>query len=64
MKDKYISFFNTRALEQDYLTGSPEQKAEMLFKYIYTDCVEYREDQSISMTYNKDFKEQMKQFNL
>jgi hypothetical protein len=62
MKDKYISFFNTRALEQDYLTGTPEQKADILFKYIYTDCIEYREDQSISMTYNKEFKDQFKQF--
>ena len=63
MKDKYTLFFNTRSLEQDYITGSPEQKAEILFKYIYTDCIEYREDQSISMTYNKEFKDQMKQFN-
>jgi len=64
MKDKYISFFNTKALEQEYLSGSAEQKAEILFKYIYTDCIEYREDQSISMTYNKDFKEQMKQYSI
>ena len=62
MKDKYISFFNTKALEQEYLTGTAEQKAEILFKYIYTDCIEYREDQSISMTYNKEFKDQFKQF--
>ena len=64
MKDKYISFFNTKALQQEYITGSSEQKAEILFNYIYTDCIEYREDQSISMTYNKDFKEQMKQFSI
>ena len=64
MKDKYILFFNTRALEQEYTMGSSEQKAEILFKHIYTDCIEYREDQSISMTYNKEFKEQMKQFSI
>lgn len=63
MKDKYIAFFNTRALDQDYVTGSPEQKAAILFNYIYVDNIEYKEEQSITMTYNKEFKDQVKQLN-
>jgi len=61
MKDKYISFFNTRALEQDYIIGTPEVKSQILFNYIYVDNIETKEEQSISMTYNKEFKDQFKQ---
>ena len=60
MKEKYISFFNTRAHDQDFVSSNSEQKADILYKYIYIDNLEYREDQSISMTYNKEFKEQIK----
>ena len=62
MKDKFISFYNTRALEQDFVTGSPEIKSTILYNYIYVDNVEFKEEQSISMTYNKEFKDQFKQF--
>jgi hypothetical protein len=64
MKDKYISFFNTRAYDQDFITGSAEIKSTVLYNYIYEDNVEFKEEQSISMTYNKDFKEQFKQLNM
>lgn len=62
MKDKYVSFFNTRGRDQDYINGSPEEKALILFNYIYIDNIEFKEEQSISMTYNKDFKEQFLNF--
>ena len=64
MKDKFISFYNTRALEQDFITGSPEVKSTILYNYIYVDNVEFKEEQSISMTYNKEFKDQFKQLNI
>jgi hypothetical protein len=64
MKDRFIAFFNTRALDQDYITGSAEQKSLILFNYIYVDNVEFKEEQSITMTYNKEFKEQFKQLNV
>ena len=64
MKDKFISFYNTRALDQDFVTGSPEAKSTILYNYIYVDNVEFKEEQSISMTYNKEFKDQFKQLNI
>jgi len=64
MKDKYISFFNTRALEQDYVMGSPEVKSQILFNYIYVDNIEFKEDSSITMSYNKEFKDQFKQMTM
>jgi len=63
MKERYIAFFNTRALDQDYISGSAEQKAVILFNYIYVDNIEFKEEQSITMTYNKEFKDQVKQLN-
>jgi len=64
MKDKYISFFNSRSQEEDFVKGTPEEKSEILFKYIYIDNVEFKEQQRISMTYNKDFKDQFKKLNV
>jgi len=64
MKDKYIAFFNTRALESGFSSLTPEEKAESLFKYVYVDNIEFKEEQVISMTYSKDFKDQFKQLNL
>ena len=64
MKDKYISFFNTRAKDEDYVKGTPEEKSDILFKYIYVDNIEFKEEQSISMTYNKDFKDQFKKLTI
>lgn len=64
MKDKFISFYNTRSLEQDFITGSPEVKSTILYNYIYVDNIEFKEEQSISMTYNKEFKDQFKQLTI
>jgi hypothetical protein len=64
MKDKYIAFFNTLALSQEFISKNPEEKAEVLFKFIYIDSVEFKEEHSISMTYSKEFKEQFKQLSL
>ena len=61
MKDKYISFFNTRALDHDFISGTAEIKSTIMYTYIYIDNIEFKEEQSISMTYNKEFKDQ---FNL
>ena len=64
MKDKYISFYNMRAKEQDFITGTAEEKAEIQFKFIYIDNIEFKEEQSISLIYSKEFKEQFKQLTL
>jgi hypothetical protein len=61
MKEKYVSFFNTIAKEHEYSLATPEQKADMLFKYVYVDSAEIKESQNISMTYSKEFREQFKQ---
>jgi len=64
MKDKYISFFNTRSAHQDFVLGTAEQKSLILFNYIYIENIEFKEEQSISMTYNKEFKDQFKQMHM
>ena len=64
MKEKYTMFYNTRALENDFATGSPEQKADILYNYIYVDNIEFKEEQTISMVYSKDFKDQFKNLSL
>jgi hypothetical protein len=61
LKERYTDFFNSRCLEQDYVNGGPEQKAEILFKFIYTDSVEYKKESTISMVYSKEFKDQLKE---
>lgn len=60
IKEKYIAFFNSRAREQDFSDGTPEQQADILHKFIYIDNIEYKEEHSILMTYNKEFRDQFK----
>ena len=64
MKDRYLSFFNTRAKEEDFARGTPEERSEILYKYIYVDNLESKEEYSISMRYSKDFNSQFKQLTL
>jgi hypothetical protein len=64
MKEKYISFFNTKGLESEYLSMTPDKKAETLYSYIYIDNAEVKETQTISMSYSKEFREQFKQLSL
>ena len=64
IKDKYISFFNSRANDHDYISGTAEEKSNILFNYIYVDNIEFKEEQSISMTYSKEFKDTFKQLTI
>jgi hypothetical protein len=64
MKEKYTAFFNTRALEHDFISATPEEKSSILFNFIYVENIETKEESSISMTYSKEFKEQFKQLGL
>ena len=61
MKDRYIAFYNTRALDQDFVHGTPEDKSSILFNYIYVDNIETKEESIISMTYSKEFRDQFKE---
>jgi rRNA processing protein Krr1/Pno1 len=63
MKDKYISFFNT-SFDHDFINASAEEKAELLYKYIYVDNIEFKEESNITMTYSKDFRDQFKELKL
>jgi hypothetical protein len=60
LKTKYNYFFNTYN-NNDFFKMSPQDKAELLYKFIYIDNIEYREEHVISMTYSKEFKEQCKE---
>ena len=64
MKEKYNIFYNTRALEYDFVAGTSEQKADLLYNYIYVDNIEFKEESSISMVYSKEFKDQLKNLSL
>jgi len=64
MKERYMGFYNTRALEQDFIEGTPEQKSAILFNYIYVDNIETKEESTISMTYSKEFRDQFKELTL
>jgi hypothetical protein len=64
IKDKYQLFFNTRALEHDFISGNSEEKANILYNYIYVDNLEFTEQSNISMTYSKEFKDQFKKLSL
>jgi hypothetical protein len=63
MKDKYISFFNT-SFDHSFINASPEEKSEILYRYIYIDNVEFKEESNITMTYSKDFRDTFKQLSL
>jgi hypothetical protein len=63
MKDKYISFFNTM-FDEEFMNASPEEKANILYKYIYVDNIEFKEESNITMTYSKEFREQFKEFKI
>jgi nucleoside-specific outer membrane channel protein Tsx len=63
MKDKYISFFNT-SFDDYFINASAEEKAEMFYKYIYVDNIEFKEESNITMTYSKDFKDQFKELKI
>jgi len=64
IKDKYLAFFNSRALEPDFAIATAQEKSNILYNYIYVDNIEFKEEQTISMTYNKEFKDQMKQLTI
>ena len=60
MKEKFVNFFNIAELSGK----TPEQKADILFDYIYVDSAETKKECIISMTYSKEFKDQFKGLNL
>jgi hypothetical protein len=61
MKDKYSSFFSTIHGDKSFYDLDPIKQAERMYTYIYVDNVEFKELHSITMTYNKEFREQFKQ---
>jgi len=63
MKDKYISFFNS-SFDDSFINISPEEKAELLYRYIYIDNLEFKEESNITMTYSKEFRDTFKQISL
>jgi hypothetical protein len=63
MKDKYIGFFNTE-VDEVFYAMSPEEKAEALYNYIYVDNIEYKEENNITMSYTKDFRNTFKQLSI
>jgi len=60
IQSKYEHFFETRAKEYDFTHGSAEEKAKILYNYIYIENAEIKESNSLSMVYNKEFKEELK----
>ena len=64
MKDKYTQFFNNYEHDLEFQQCLPEEKAQRLYKFIYVDNIEYKEESNITMSYSKDFREQFKEFKI
>jgi len=64
MKDKYTQFFNNYEHDLEFQQCLPEEKAQRLYKFIYVDNIEYKEESNITMTYSKDFKDQFKNLSI
>lgn len=64
IKDKYIAFFNSRALDEDFMKANAEEKSNILYNYIYIENIEFKEEHGITMTYTKEFRDQFKQITL
>jgi hypothetical protein len=64
IKDKYIAFFNSRALDEDFVKANAEEKTNILYNYIYIENIEFKEEHGITMTYTKEFRDQFKQITL
>jgi hypothetical protein len=60
IQEKYEYFFKTRAKESDFTNGNNIQKAAIMYNYIYNECAEKIQTNSLSIVYNKEFKEEMK----
>jgi hypothetical protein len=64
IKDKYIAFFNSRALDEEFVKANAEEKTNILYNYIYIENIEFKEEHGITMTYTKEFRDQFKQITL
>jgi hypothetical protein len=60
IKEKYLSFFNNRFLDEDFILATPEQKAQILYDYIYVDNIEFKKQTSMTLTYSKEFRNSLK----
>ena len=63
MREKYTDFFES-VFDQEFINMSAEQKAQRLYNFIYVDNLEIKEENNITMTYNKEFREQFKEFKI
>ena len=59
IQNKYEHFFQTMGKEHEFLSASPEEKAKILYKFVYIDNAETKEAHSLTMLYNKDFKQEL-----
>jgi hypothetical protein len=64
IKDKYEYFFNTKFSDPDFSRANAKEKAEMLWRHIYLENIEYKEEHTISMSYSKEFKDQCKKISV
>jgi hypothetical protein len=64
MKDKYTSFFSSVHGDPIFMDADPNKRAELMYKYIYVDNIEFKELHSITMTYNKQFRDQFKELKM
>ena len=60
IKDKYLSFFNDRFLDNDFIVATPQEKVHILYNYIYVDNVEFKKQTSMTLTYSKEFRNSLK----
>lgn len=64
IKEKYEAFFNSRAHDADFITANPEEKAKILYNFIYIESAEIKQQQNLSLTYSKEFRDSFKKLEL
>lgn len=64
VKERYEAFFRERALDKDFVEGGAKEKAEIFYKYIYEETVEYIEGHNLTFTLDRQIQKQLNELTL
>jgi hypothetical protein len=64
IKERYEAFFRERALDRDFKEGNAKEKAEIFYKYIYEETVEYVEGHNLTFTLDRQIQKQLNELSL
>ena len=64
LKEKFESFFMSRALDRDFIEAGGKEKAMIMYNYIYVENVEYVEGHNLTFSLDKVIKKQLESLTL